>query len=142
MATRGTWKIVIGSTTLADYSDVVKRDSIDGGPMIQTEPLAFSDAQFQAARGNYMITRNMTVTKTFVDSGGSVANKLAVDWFETAAQVFNGVYDVLLTHMDMAGVETSYQVLAANVKVVADEPIGITVILKVSISGGKSILHV
>lgn len=138
--TRGTWKVVIGSNTLADYSDVVSRQPITGGPTIQSEPLAMqsgqTEAQFQIARGNYTIQRGMTLTKEFS------TNKLSCDWFETAAQTFNGVYDVYITHKDYAGVETTYKITSAAVEVTAEEPIGVSVQASVSIVGGLAVVQV
>lgn len=135
MANRGTWKLVVGTDTLADYPDVVKREGIDGGPLIQEESLAGGLSMVFFERGNFKATRTFTLTKEFAN------NKLSADWFETAAQTFNGVKDVKITHMDYSGTETTYKITAANVRVSAEEPIGVTVISKVTVSGAKAILQ-
>jgi len=136
---RSNWKIQIGpdpvAGLIATYVDGVKRDAIDGGPLVQEESLAFGTERKFFDRGNFSAARPFTITKEFPDNQQSRA------WYETAAQTFNGVKDVKLTFRDYSGAETTYLITAANVKVTADEPIGVTVIAKLTITGGKAILQ-
>lgn len=143
MPTRGTWKIIIGADSIADYSDVVSRDPVEGGPHVQQEalaspatPLGNSATMFRAARGNLAINRSFKLTKEFAD------NKQSCDWFETAAQNFSGVADITFTHKDYAGVETSYKVSNASIKVIVQEPIGVTCQATIQVSGGAAVLQV
>jgi hypothetical protein len=146
MPDRGTWKVDVagapvlaGRTSLADYDDVVARDPVSGGPVIDKQDLAVSvgatNAPFQVARGNYYIKRGFKLTKEFA------TNKLSCDWFELAAQTYSGIADVIFTHKDYSGVETKYKVFSAHVEVTADEPIGVCCQAKVSVSGGLAILQ-
>ena len=116
---------------LAEYQDVVARDAVDGGPVIQTESLAFSDEQFRISRGNFSITRGFRVTKEFAN------NKDSAEWYEKAAETFGGVYDVEITHKDYAGVETPVAINNAAITVSASEPIGVCVQATIHITGGK-----
>ena len=133
---RGVIQIVVGGVALADYNDVVDRDPVDGGPVVDEVEQPFADNKAWFARGNFKGVRPMTLTKEFA------TNKLAWDFFELAAQTWNGVSDVLLTHKDYDGAETTYQITAASVRVVAAQPIGVTVISKVTITGGLAVLAV
>ena len=133
--TRGRWKIEIGGQVFADYSDMVQRDPVDGGPVVDEQQQAFGDRVVWFERGNFKAARPMTVTKEFA------SNKEATDFFETAAQDWNGVADVVLTHLDTAGKETRYLLTAAEVRVSAQQPIEVTVVSRVTIVGGPALLQ-
>ena len=119
----------------ADYTDMVQRDAVEGGPVVDEQQQAFGDRMAWFERGNFKAARPMTVTKEFA------TNKAATDFFETAAQDWNGVADVRLVHLDTDNKETTYLLTAAEVRVSAQQPIGVTVVSRVVITGGAAVLQ-
>jgi len=136
MAFFGTWKIQVGPNELANYSDSVQRAPVTGGPVFQNETLLGSAARFRTTRGNWETVRQLTIVKEHS------TNKAAVDFYETCVETYAGIYDVLLTHKDYSGVETTYKVAGALVQIETDEPIGVTTISRVTITGGKATEYV
>lgn len=132
MADKGTWKIVIGTETLADYADIVARAPISGGPIIHNEPLVGSANRFRASRANWEIRRDFVIVKEHAN------NKVSADWYETCVQTFAGLYDVWITHKDHSNVETTYKIASAEVQIETDEPIGVTTVSRVSVLGGQA----
>ena len=132
---RGRWTVTIGGEDFCTYDDMVQREPVDGAPVVDEQQQPFGPAMAWFERGNFKGVRAMTVTKEF-DS-----NKDATDFFETAAQTWNGVADVELTHLDTAGIETTYLIPAASVKVVAEQPVEVTVVSKLTITGGPAVLQ-
>ena len=132
--TRGTWTIKIGGEVFADYTDLVQRGDNDGGPdIIETKGFGAAAAA-QTGNGNFRMARQFTVTLEFSD------NKTATDFFETAAQTWAGVADVVLVHMDSAGKETSYSIPAAAVRVVAQQPVNVAVTVRLTVTGGPTVI--
>lgn len=126
---RGTWKLTVGGTDLATYEDVLTGFASGGGPEVQTEPLAFGPAPFRADRGNAAVHLQFTLTKSHA------TNTVAAGFFVLSPLTYNGVKDVALTHKDHAGVEAVWNLADAEVRVETQDPIGITTISRVSITG-------
>jgi len=130
MADRGTWKIVIGASTLADYTDVVDPSDSDGGEVVQTEQLFRAASITNLGRDNFQIQLHFSITRE------SATNAAAADLFLKAPQTYNGVYDVQIIHRDHAGTETTRWLRGASVRVKCAAPIGVTNLMSCSIVGG------
>jgi len=134
MSERGTRQIEVDGEFLATYNDVVKASPITGGPKFQTvEGYGAANVAF-IDLGNEHLHRRYTMTREHADNAASE------DWFQTAAQQFNGVADVVLTHRSYAGAEAKYLITGAQVTVEVDEPIGVCTITTININGGIAVL--
>ncbi|MEI8289800.1 MAG: hypothetical protein WCH99_10030 [Verrucomicrobiota bacterium] len=133
MSERGTWKITVGGDDLATYEDIVKGEPITGGPkFLPVEGYGAANIQWLDL-GNEHLHRRFTMTREHPD------NTESTDWYLTAAQQFNGVADVLLSHQDYAGAETSYLIAGAQVTVEVAEPVGVCSITTININGGIAV---
>lgn len=130
---RGTWKIQIGDDVIADYTDVVKGDPVGGGPNV-IDPGGYGAPGVTFINlARRKIERRMTITITHDNNADSF------DWYQTAAQTYAGVADVLITHRDNAGAETTYKITAANVTLTVEEPINVTSITHLVVTGGQAV---
>jgi hypothetical protein len=135
MSDRGTWKIAIGATDVADYTEVVRGEPVGGGSH-------FMDvAGYGAADLVYLDLGNRALTRRFVITTQHADNAESVDWYLNGAQSLNGVADVTLTHRDHSGDETIYLITGARVTLEVDEPIGVTTTTRINITGGAAILQ-
>lgn len=133
MANRGTWKITIGGADFADYSDVLQPEGNAGGPKIVPVLGYGASAPVYLNLGNYEIPRSFTLTRDHP------TNTAATAWYETATQLWGGVASVVvLTHLDYAGVETTFTIQAPRVDIEVATPIGPCTITKIKITGGAA----
>ena len=129
MSDRGTWKIVIGSDTLVDYSDVANARDNDGGPLIQSDSLFRGPAVQHRDRNNFELHLVFDITITQANNADAVA------FFLQGPQTWSGVNDVTLSHKDHTGTETSYIIAAAAVRLRCQQPIGVTNVAMLTIDG-------
>jgi hypothetical protein len=130
MANKGTWTITIGGSDFAGYTDIVTPDDNGGGPNILEIQGYGAAAPVFLNLGNFRLARKFTMTREHD------TDTHAHDWFQTAAADWSGVADVVLTHMDYAGVETTYTIDGAKVELSVAQPIGPTTITKLAFTGG------
>lgn len=127
--------MTIGVTVVADYPDVLAADPVSGGPVIQDESIAGALAPKFFDRGNKRFARRFRLTKEWPD------NKQSAAWYMTDGPSLCGVANVLFTHMDYSGTETSWKVSAAKVEITVKEPIGVTTESEIVITGGLPIIQ-
>jgi hypothetical protein len=148
MIYRGTWKVVLADPavagspfTLADYSDVVMWEKLDGGPEIQLELLLRAVRPVQFDRKNRRCNYNFTLTKEWLDQAGDPSNALSAAFFITGWSTYGGVWEtVTISHMDYTGVETSWTLSNAGVRVSTPDPLGPTTVTHVAITAGPATL--
>lgn len=131
MADRGTWTFSIGGTTLCDYEDVVSNLTFDGTPVVEAVPRFRAESLIHKQRDNFALTITFGLTIEHDDNADSA------DFALKSAQDYSGVHDVNITHIDHTGVETSYVLYDAKVEISTADPIGVTTISQVRITGGK-----
>ncbi len=127
--------MTIGATVVADYTDVLAADPVSGGPLIQDENIAGSDAPKFFDRGNKRFVRKFKLTKIWPD------NKQSEQWYMTDGPALCGVADVLMTHMAYDGTEATWKMAGAKVEITIAEPIGPTTISDITITGGLPVLQ-
>jgi len=132
VANKGTWKISIGGSSFADYTDILQPDGVSGGPVIQKFEGYGAAAPVFIPLGNTAITRAFTMTREHTSDTAAHA------WYQTAIATWNGVANVVLTHVDYAGAETTFTINGAKVELEVTAPIGPTTITKIKITGGAS----
>ena len=129
----GTWKILIGGQSFADYSAVVTPQPASGGPNIMEVP------GYGAAAPLFVALLNLKLIRKFIITYQHATDTDAHNWALTAAQTWSGVNPVLLTHMDYEGNETNYLISGAKIEVAVSEPIGPTTITTLTITGGAAV---
>jgi len=136
---RGYHKIVINGETFCDYNDLVEWPESAGGPNITREMLALpSGSQLPSLYlqlGNVEVTFSPKVTITWPD------NQQSWNFYMTCVTTFAGVSDVLITHIDINGVESTYKIPAASVSVATENPSGPTTVSKLTIKGAAPVLQ-
>jgi hypothetical protein len=135
MANRGTWKIEIGTTTVASYTEVVRGENVGGGPNFMAVDGYGADNRQFINLGNNALTRAFVITQQWDD------NKQSVDWYLNGAQALNGVADVTLTHLANDGTEAVYLIAGAQVILEVEEPINVTTTTHLKITGGTAVLQ-
>jgi len=125
----GYHKITIGGEPFCDYTDIVEWPAAGGGKKYQVIPGYGAPAVAYLDEGNLEITFEPTVTITWPDNTQSWA-------FFMTSKSFDGVADVLITHLDWSGVETIYKIASASVSVSTGNPSGPTTVSKLTIKGG------
>lgn len=132
MANKGTWKISIGGAAFADYTDILQPEGIAGGPnIIDVNGYGASAAMFLNL-GNAKLARRFTMTREHA------TDTLAHAWYQAAAAVWAVVANVVLTHQDYAGVETTFTITGAKVEIEVATPIGPTTTTKLTFTGGPA----
>lgn len=132
---RGTWKITIGTTPMATYTEGVKGEPVGGGPQFMDIPgYGAADKKF-VNLGNRDLARKFTITTEHADNAAST------DWYLNGAQSLNGVADVTLVHRDYEGDEATYVITGAKVVLEVEEPVGVTTITHLTINGGIAVLQ-
>lgn len=109
MSDRGTWKIVIGGSTFADYADVVTPVDSGGMPLIQQDKImgaAFSKNRQKA---------NFELVQTFEFLIEQDSNADAADLWMRGPTIWNGVKDVDVYHVDYAGAEAHWTLMGTTV---------------------------
>jgi hypothetical protein len=132
VANRGTWKIAIGGSAFADYTDVLQPEGIGGGPnVLEIQGYGAATPVFLNL-GNWKLPRRFTLTREHATDTAAHA------WYQTAAATWAGVATVVLTHLDYAGNETTYTILGAKVEIEVLTPIGLATITQITITGGAA----
>ena len=131
--------LAAGTQIIGDYSDVVQRMPMSGGPMIQNSQLAYPSGNvtgptFKSAVGNLSFKREFKITRQWSD------NKKSNDFYETAVQTYAGVWDVLVSHLDYSGATTTYKYPNAQVELVVNEPIGVSTECTLTVTAGAAVL--
>ena len=137
MAQRGTWNIEVTGqdNPLCTYNDAVKAEPLNGGRSIMeisgygAPDVAFLDLDVQS------VTRKFTMQREHPDNTTSTA------WYMTDAIAYEGVNDVTITHIDGGGVETSWLIPGAKVLITVDEPINVSTITHITITGGNAVIQ-
>ena len=132
MPNKGTWKISIGGTAFADYTDILQPEGISGGPNILELPGYAAPAPTYVNLANLKLARHFTMTREHT------TDTLAHAWYQTGAATWAGVATVILTHMDYAGVETTFTIAGAKIEIDVATPIGPTTITKLTFTGGAA----
>jgi hypothetical protein len=130
MSDRGTWKILIGGATLVDYASIVNARDNDGGPIIQAEALFRAESMAFFERDNFQLHLVFDLT---IEQANNAASML---FFLTGPQTWSGVDDVALTHKDHSGAETTKNLTGASVRLKCSQPIGVTNLATLTITGG------
>src|ERR1041385_5445824 len=129
MADKGTWKIALDGSTLVDYADVANPRDNDGGPLIQSDSLFRGPAIVHRERNNFELHLIFDITITQAN------NADAVSFFLKGPQTWCGVKDVVLSHKDHTGTETSFDIDAAAVRLRCQQPIGVLNLATLTIDG-------
>ena len=132
MANKGTWKISIGGASFADYTDILQPEGIGGGPTILKIPGYGAAAPMYLNLGNNERPRRFTMTRTHASDTAAHA------WYQTATATWAGVANVVLTHIDYSGTETTYTITGAKVEIEVETPIGPTTTTRITITGGNA----
>jgi hypothetical protein len=132
VANKGTWKISIGGSSFADYTDILQPEGIGGGPNIMEIQGYGAAAPVYLNLGNYKLPRRFTMTRTHASDTAAHA------WYQTATATWAGVANVVLTHIDYSGTETTFTINGAKVEIEVETPIGPTTITRITITGGAA----
>jgi hypothetical protein len=132
MSNKGTWKISIGGTAFADYTDILQPEGIGGGPNI------LEIQGYGAAAPVYWNLGNLKLPRAFTMTRQHSTDTLAHAWYQTAEATWGGVANVVLTHLDYAGTETTYTIAGCKVEISVATPIGPTTITKLNFTGGAA----
>jgi len=129
---RGTWSITIGGSAFGSTSDIITPDDVAGGPQIQTVLGYGAAAPVFINQGNWAITRAFTMTREHSTDTD------AHNWFQTAIATWAGVATVVLSHTDYESVASSWTIAGAKIEIQVAQPIGLTTITKIKITGGAA----
>ena len=128
----GTWKISIGGSAFADYTDILQPEGISGGPNIVAFEGYGATAPVFVNLGNTKLVRRFTMTREHT------TDTLAHAWYQTAAATWAGVATVVLTHMDYSGTETTFTIANAKIEIDVATPIGLATTTKLTFTGGPA----
>ena len=132
MSNKGTWKISIGGSAFADYTDILNPDDIGGGPNIMEVQGYGAAAPTFINLGNLKIARNFTMTREHTSDTAAHA------WYQSAIATWAGVATVVLTHLDYSGNETAFTITNCKVELKVAVPLGPTTITKLTFTGGAA----
>lgn len=132
MANRGNWKLSIGGSSFADYTDVLQPLDHSGGPMVLEFPGYGAAAPYFSNLGNFKGARHYQLDRIHA------TDKAAHDWWQTAAATWAGVADVVLTHLNYDGTETTYTIAGAKIEISVGMPNGVSTTSKIIITGGAA----
>ena len=132
MSNRGTWKISVGGSAFADYTDILQPEGIGGGPNILKVPGYGAAAPLYLNLGNMELPRRFTMTRTHASDTAAHA------WYQAGPATWNGVATVVLTHLDYAGTETTFTIAGAKFEIQIETPIGVATITRITITGGAA----
>lgn len=132
MANKGTWSISIGGTVFADMTATVEPAGVSGGPLIMKIEGYGAAGVMYLNLGNLEIPWVFDITKEFS------TDTLAKAFYMTGVQTWSGVNTVEVSNIDYSGTTTTWTITEANVRLEIQKPIGVTVISKLTITGGSA----
>lgn len=132
MANKGTWKISIGGSSFADYTDICEPEGESGGPNILEIPGYGAAAPLFLNLGNSRIPRRYLLTRQHATDTAAHA------FYKTAVATWSGVATAVLTHIDYSGTETTYTITGAKVELEMLEIFGYTTVSRITITGGAA----
>ena len=129
---KGTWKISIGGSAFADYTDILEPEPVRGGPRIEEFMGYGATSPIFINLGNTAIVRSFTMTREHdTDTDAELFRQGAIEEWA-------GVATVILTHMDYSGTESTWTITNAKVEIEIQQRIGPTTISKITITGKTS----
>ena len=130
MSTRGTWTIAIGGDAFATTADVISLGDAKGGPNILEIPGYGAAAPLVLDLANLRVSWPLTMTRDHDTDADAYA------WYFTAAAVWAGAADVVLTHANYGGTVNTYTFTAAKVELEVAQPVGKTTTTRITLTGG------